>query len=107
MRIKTTDNIFSILKAGREVFESVNVDAIVSVFTKTPQPFLHIYEYVGTEIKLKRVIRKKTLKPPYAYDWLFSDFVELLAKIDAHGGTLIDLGVCENACATSDAYKLK
>lgn len=107
MRIRRTDNIFSILKAGREVFESVNVDAIVSVFTKTPQPFLRIYEYFGTEIKPKRVIRKDTLKPPYAYDWLFSDFVELLAKIDAHCGKLTDLGVCENACATSDAYKLK
>ncbi len=107
MRIRTTDKIFGILKAGRSIFESVNVDAIVSVFVKIPQPFLRIYDYTGTEIRLKRTVRKSTLKPPYAYDWLFSDFVELLARIDAHRGKLTDLGVCENACATSDAYKLQ
>jgi hypothetical protein len=107
MRIKKTANIFSILKAGRDVFESVNVDAIVSLFAKTPQPFLRIYEYVGTEVRPKRVIHKDTLKPPYAYDWLFSDFVDLLAKIGMSGELLCKYGVCENACATSDAYKLQ
>jgi Eco57I restriction-modification methylase len=107
MRIKRTENIFSILKAGREVFESVNVDAIVSVFTKTPQPFLRVYEYAGTDIKLKRIVLKSTLKSPFAYDWLFSDFVELLAKIEAQSEKLSSYGTCENACATSDAYKLR
>ncbi|MDO9542431.1 MAG: Eco57I restriction-modification methylase domain-containing protein [Kiritimatiellia bacterium] len=107
LRIRKTDNIYSIPKAGRNVFESVNVDAIVSVFTKKENPLLHIYEYIGTTISHKRVIRKNTLKLPYAYDWLFSDFVDLLAKIDAHSTTLSKYGTCENACATSDAYKLQ
>jgi len=107
LRTRKTDNIFSILKAGRDIFENVNVDAIVSVFTKTGQPFLRINEYVGTKISPKRTIPKNTLKPPYAYDWLFTDFIELLAQIDAHGETLSKHAVCENACATSDAYKLK
>ncbi len=107
LRVRKIDNIYSILKAGREVFESVNVDAIVSVFTKRGNPLLRIYEYVGTTISLKRTIRKSTLKPPYAYDWLFSDFLELLTKIDAHSETLSKQGTCENACTTSDAYKLQ
>ncbi len=107
MRGKMTDRIFSILKAGRSVFESVNVDAIVSVFTTRPQDTLRIYDYEGTGVRLKREVCKSSLKPPYAYDWLFSDFVDLLAKLDAHRGTLSELGVCENACATSDAYKLQ
>ncbi len=107
MRTRTTDKIFSILKAGRSVFASANVDAIVSLFMNMPQPSLRIYEYAGKEIKLKRVIRKDTLKPPYAYDWLFSNFIEILARIDTHRGKLSELGICENACATSDAYKLK
>src|SRR3989442_1662126 len=80
MRISTTDKIFSILKAGRSVFESVNVDAIVTLFRKLSQPSLRIYDYSGSEIRLKRLVSKNALKPPYAYDWLFSDFVELLAK---------------------------
>ena len=107
MRIKTVDKMFGILKAGRSVFESVNVDAIVSVFTNMQQPFLRINEYAGTEVRLKRVVRKDTLKPPYAYDWLFSNYVDLLAKLDTCREKLSGLGLCENACATSDAYKLR
>jgi hypothetical protein len=107
IRIRKTDSIVSILKAGREVFESVNVDAIVSVFTERHQAFLRICEYVGAEIRTKRIVPKKILEPPYAYDWLFSDFVELLDKIRAHAEKLSKHGICENACATSDAYKLQ
>jgi hypothetical protein len=107
MRIRTNDNIFSILKAGRTVFENVNVDAIVTVFTKQPQQELRIYDYAATEVTLKRVISKGSMKAPYAYDWLFSDFVDLLAKVDMHDRRLSEIGICENACATSDAYKLK
>ena len=107
LRSKTTDRVFSILKAGRSVFESATVDAIVTVFVNRPQPLLRIYDYAGTQISLKRIIAKDTLKSPYAYDWLFSDFLELLAKIGTHSGRLAEYGLCENACATSDAYKLK
>jgi len=107
VRIKKTENIFSILKAGRGVFENVNVDAIVSIFTAKRQPLLNIFDYVGAEIRLKRSVDKSTLKPPYAYDWLFSDFVDLLSKIAGRSETLSDYALCENACATSDAYKLQ
>jgi len=107
MRSRTTDRILSILKAGRSVFESVNVDAIVSVFTAHAQDTLRIYDYIGTEVRLKREICKASLTAPYAYDWLFSDFVDLLAKIGTCDLKLLDMGNCENACATSDAYKLQ
>jgi len=107
MRMATTDKVVGILKAGRSVFQASNVDAIVTVFMNTPHPAIRIYDYKGTEIQLKRVIPKTILKPPYAYDWLFSEFVDLLMKIEATGRRLSDLGLCENACATSDAYKLK
>jgi len=107
LRSKTTDKVFSILKAGRSVFENATVDAIVTVFVNRPQPLLRIYDYAGTQITLKRIISKDNLKSPYAYDWLFSDFLELLAKVGTHSGRLSEYGLCENACATSDAYKLK
>ncbi len=107
LRSRTREGIFSILKFGRSVFESVNVDAIVSVFTVTPQPLLRIYDFVGTQITLKRIVGKDTLKPPFAYDWLFSDHVDLLAKIEAQPRRLSALGNCENACATDDAYRLR
>jgi hypothetical protein len=107
MRRQTNKKISCILKAGREVFESVNVDAIVSVFTNSLPQSLAIYDFIGTKIQLKRIIDKDSLKQPYAYDWLFSEHVELLAKIETQRATLDQLGLCENACATSDAYKLQ
>ncbi len=107
LRLQTNARIFGILRAGRGVFESANVDAIVTVFKNTPQSSLRIYDYVGRAIGLRRVLQKGSLKPPYAYDWLFSDFTEVLDKISAHGGMLSVYAVCENACATSDAYRLK
>jgi hypothetical protein len=99
--------MFSILKAGRTVFESMNVDAIVSIYSSTTQPCLRICDYVGTEIRLKNTVQKSSLKPPYAYDSLFSDQGELLAKLDAQSQRLSELAICENACATDDAYRLR
>lgn len=107
LRIQTTDKIFSILKAGRGVFESVNVDAIVAIYMSVPQSLLRIYDYVGTEMELKSVVQKSDLKPPYTYDWLFTNFGDFLSKMDGYHGRLSTLGVCENSCATDDAYKLR
>ena len=107
LRLQTTKKIYSILKAGRDVFESVNVDAIVSLFTNRHQEQLRIYDIVESEITQKCSIAKDILKPPYAYDWLFSDFFDLFTKVESQRTKLSQIGLCENACATSDAYKLK
>jgi hypothetical protein len=107
MRIQTNDRIVSILKAGRSVFDSALVDAIVSTYKESGAPSLRIYDYSGTEIRLKRSVDKSTLKPPYTYDWLFSDYGELLAKLDSYTQSLSELAICENACATDDAYRLR
>jgi hypothetical protein len=86
----------------------VHVDAIVSVFNNQPQQLLRIYDYNGgNSPRLKRAIDKKVLKPPYAYDWLFSNYAELLEKLESLPARLSNLGVCENSCAVSDAYKLQ
>ncbi|MGO8750573.1 MAG: Eco57I restriction-modification methylase domain-containing protein [Thermoguttaceae bacterium] len=107
LRLATADKIVCILNAGRSVFEKAKVDAIVSVFTKQRCPLLQIRDFAESEIRLKRVVAKDSLTSPYAYDWLFSDFVELLTKIAANPGRLSKFAECENACATSDAYKLQ
>jgi hypothetical protein len=54
----------------------------------------------------KRRLDKQLLKSPFAFDYLFSDYINLLLRIDGVPNNLSDLGECENACATSDAYKL-
>lgn len=107
LRRDTLEKIYSIFNAGRSVFKRAKVDAIVTTFSKRPKDSINIFDYVGTTIALKRTIKKSSLRPPYAYDGLFSDFVDFFKKIEAHSGRLSDLGVCENACATSDCYKLK
>jgi hypothetical protein len=107
LRLQTVDKIVSLLDAGRNVFEGANVDAIVSVFSNTKQSSLQVYDSVKDGAAPKRTVPKSKLKEPYRLDWLFSDFVELLEKIGLHSGRLEEIGKCENACATSDAYKLK
>jgi len=107
MRIKTTANIFSILRAGRSIFENAKVDSIVTVYTKATQEVIRIMDYVDARIHELRNIHKNTLRPPYTYDWLFSENVEWLEKFSTCGSILSEIGLCENACATSDAYKLQ
>lgn len=103
---KVPRNLLAILKAGRNVFEDAKVDAIVSIFTGTPQDNVSVYLY-QTEVFLKDSIRKNTLKHPFTLDALFSSGLDFIQKIDGLEVKLSDDFLCENACATSDAYKLK
>ncbi|HEX7773314.1 MAG TPA: Eco57I restriction-modification methylase domain-containing protein [Pyrinomonadaceae bacterium] len=106
LRKRKTANILSIMGAGRDVFDTVNVDAIVTVFGPVTAD-LEVFEWEDGRVRPKITINKDQLKEPYTYDWLFSDHIELLAGIGAHRMRLSNVALCENACATSDAYKLK
>jgi len=107
LRKRALYQMLSILKAGRSVFENVNVDAIVSVFTKQTSTDIRIAEFQNGSVVVKREVSKDLLRPPYALDWLFSDFAEILSRIESNTKVLSDMAECENACATSDAYKLQ
>ena len=106
LRISKLANFLAILKAGREIFEDAKVDAIVSLFSNIKQEYIDVYLY-ETEIILKDRVQKKELNSPYTLDALFSSGLELIQKIDDTEDRLSDNFLCENACATSDAYKLK
>lgn len=107
MRRCTTEMLESILHAGREVFENAKVDAIVTVYTRTLGKTVLVRDFDGRSFSSKRIVQKTEFRPPFAYDWLFSDNLDLLAKVESVSERLNSLGECENACATSDAYKLK
>ena len=108
LRINTFDNLYSMLEAGRDIFGSANVDSIVSLFCKNkPSTQLKVYKIKEGNAHLKNEVNKKLLKLPFAFDFVFSDHLELLLKIEKNCGKLSDFLECENACATSDAYKLK
>jgi type I restriction-modification system DNA methylase subunit len=107
LRKAIIDNIFCILRSGRGVFESSNVDSIISFLSSVKHNQLKITDSEHDRFVLKRQIDKRSLKPPFAFDYLFSDHLPILLKIDNMPKKLSDLASCENACATSDAYKLE
>jgi adenine-specific DNA-methyltransferase len=107
LRIAKINNISTIIRSGRGVFESSNVDSIISFFSNIRCQQLKILDSELDRFILKRQIDKKSLKPPFALDYLFSDHLELLLKIDTISSKVSNVSNCENACATSDAYKLE
>ena len=107
LRKNKVNNIYSILKAGREIFEGSKIDAIVSFFIKNNIEKLKIFDIKDNKIIFKREVNKNVLKSPFAFDFLFSNYLELLIKIETIPNKKLDSFNCENACATSDAYKLE
>jgi len=107
MRRLTTEYLDSILRAGREIFENAKVDAIVTVYCSAGTQSITVRDFDGRIVSDKRIVAKSELIAPFTYDWLFSDSLSLLKKIEDTGVRLASFGICENACATSDAYKLQ
>jgi hypothetical protein len=101
------NNFNSIAEAGRKVFENAKVDSIITFITKTPKSHIRIDKFVNGEAINFSLVDKASLIEPFAFDWLFSDFVEKINSIDKFPNKLSEYANCENACATSDAYKIK
>ena len=100
-------SIYSIAESGRDVFKTANVDSIITIAGKNPFNILKILKFIENKPKFITNIDKSILVEPYAFDWLFSNHIELLLELESNHKTLKEISVCENACATSDAYKLK
>lgn len=107
LRISKINNILTIVKAGRKIFENANVDSIISFFSNIPSTYLEIFEYNSIEFIFKLSLNKSSILHPYSLDYLFSDFRYLIQKIDSFNNKLSFYGECENSCSTSDCYKLK
>lgn len=107
MRRLTTSKLDSIMRAGREIFENAKVDAIVTVYFAGGKDFIKVRDFDGRAVSDMRTVHKTDLVPPFLYDWMFSDSLSVLSKIEESGIRLDSVGTCENACATSDAYKLQ
>lgn len=107
MRRLTTTKLDSILRAGREIFENAKVDAIVTVYFAGGKDSIKVRNFDGRAISDMRIVHKSKLVAPFFYDWMFSDSLSVLSKIEESGVRLDSIGTCENACATSDAYKLQ
>ncbi len=107
LRIGYINQISSVLIAGRNVFKSATVDSIITKFSKRETTSIDILEFHGEKILVKNTVLKSTLSAPYLLDFMFSDHLKFLVKVEKESDRLDSLAECENACATSDAYKLK
>ncbi|MFO1091775.1 MAG: DNA methyltransferase [Planctomycetaceae bacterium] len=97
----------AIVNAGRNVFTSAAVDALVCIVSGDQLADVRVFSYENGNVRYKRRVAKSGLTKPYAFDGLFSDSIGFVERLGARSGRLSELGKCENACATSDAYKLK
>ena len=101
-------NLFRIVLAGRDVFETANVDALITFFSKSKQEQILSYEIENKDnFKLVNYFDSDELKSSFSYDLFFSRNIKLILNLEKNHINLSSLSSCENACATSDAYKLK
>lgn len=98
--------ITHILKSGRDVFESVGVDSIVTIFSKKSSSF---FKYLDSIDHVVGEIEKDIIKDPYQLDIIFSKSLDLILNITNNNDTIrnVENLLFENACATSDCYILK
>ena len=99
-------HIKSIYQSGREVFDSALVDSIVTTISKQSSPTLITIRDKDKE-KVISIIDKDYFLKVNNLDIAFSDYFEFIAKVEKDTVSLSEYAVCENACATSDCYKLK
>lgn len=102
------NNFIKIINSGREVFETAKVDSIITHLSKNIIGKIDFYNQIDQN-NFEHILEFKTnkLKDPYSFDWLFSNFIHIINKIEEQKDKLYQISICENACATSDAYLIK
>ncbi|OQA85918.1 MAG: Type IIS restriction enzyme Eco57I [Bacteroidetes bacterium ADurb.Bin234] len=107
LRKNLLSNYWIITESGRNVFESSNIDSIITFITKSEKDNISINKFTDKTVVKITDASKNSIVEPFTFDWLFSKHIQILNKIESLKSKLSDYGICENACATSDAYKLK
>ncbi|MDR2706519.1 MAG: N-6 DNA methylase, partial [Planctomycetaceae bacterium] len=94
---------------GKNVFPDANVYAVIVGISTKDSAEIQTARMKSNEIKVFGNISKAEIPLPYHLDWLLSDSVNFLKKIQLIKSVINGVsGIsCENACATSDCYKLK
>lgn len=108
-RLNIKEHILSILFAGRKIFETALVDSIITNIgkQKSKSQKTIINKYIDNKINFINEFNLTVLPKPYTLDFLASDKIDFLNKIELQQLKILDICICESACATSDAYKLK
>jgi hypothetical protein len=107
LRKEILPHLNSIAIAGRNVFETANVDSIISVINSNESNNLEIFNYNSNKFEFTREVNKKSIKSPFYLDFMFSNYTEFFSEIENNSMPLSLLAKCDQGCAVSDAYKLK
>lgn len=107
LRINLLSNIKSIFQSGRDVFDSALVDSIVTMITKNDNIILEVIKDNKKEERILKYISKKYFNEVTNLDIIFSDYFDIIKKMEEDSFFVRSIAICENACATSDCYKLK
>lgn len=109
LRKNLINNFESILVAGRDIFKTALVDSIITVITKKKTQYIKYLKISNKDRKIEyiRKVDKNVLSDSCMLDIIFSDAIEMISRLDMQYKKLNDYYCCENACATSDCYKLK
>lgn len=100
------EKIARIVALGREVFERARVDSIVTVYRKSSTDCIETARLEGTTLTPLACVHKRELDAPWTLDALLSPHYAFVQRLVRAHSTLGALLRCENACATSDAYRL-
>jgi hypothetical protein len=112
-RARHLDKIERIVTLGRGVFDEALVDSIVTVYANAGSETLTTARLDGdtltplTPLAPHAPVRKASLHAPWRLDALLSPHYAFVRRMAASHPRLGALLPCENACATSDAYRLK
>ncbi len=106
-RTRYIGGIENIIMLGRDVFDSALVDSIITQVSHEPVPAITTSSMTGGSFNLLNHVIKANLAEPYYLDPLLSSHYRFIDRLERSSGRLGNMIVCESACATSDAYKLK
>ena len=108
LRKKYIKEVSSIINVGRNVFQDAKIDSIITKFEKSKTSDIIVYKYNDKNKMFveEKKVSKEYIKVPYQLDIVFSNAITIVNKLE-NNNKLSDYFNCENACATSDCYKLK
>lgn len=95
-----------IVHTGNATFDSATVDAIISIFNRNSDRISAYRMDEDKNVIYVNSTKSSSLTRPYYIDSLFSEYARLIDHIDECSMVVSDFASCDNACATSDAYKL-
>ncbi|MCL2308891.1 MAG: BREX-1 system adenine-specific DNA-methyltransferase PglX [Proteobacteria bacterium] len=106
-RTRHIDGIEQIVVLGRDVFDSTLVDPIITQISNFPASSVTTQSMTCGSVRPINCVLKTSLNTPYYLDPLLSPHYVFIDRLDRIHRRLGSVAPCENACATSDAYKLK